>query len=150
MKTTTFNIYKSTDGQLRLDNHTSTYKNEDWEQYLKDTNQTERLERLLSMSSRKRSPKIWKLRKSQDFLQWQEGRDITITSELYGVASADHDGRVPEWGIKKAILEALRYGEKEARYYPTSNANKPAQERLVYVFNYTFKKKKYNRLSIES
>lgn len=138
MKTTTFNVYKSTDGRLRLDNYTATYKNEDWEQYLKDTDQAERLERLLSMSSRKRSPKIWKLRKSLDFLQWQLGKDITISSELYGVASADHDGRVPEWGIKRAILEALRYGEKEARYYPTSNDKKPAQEQLVYVFHYTF------------
>lgn len=140
MKTTEFTIYKDTTGTLRLDNFTTTYPNNDWGQFLKDTNQAERLERLCSMSSRKRSPRIWKIRKSAAFIEWQKGKYITVTSKPYGTAGADYDGRIPELAIKRAILEAIKYGEKEARYYPSSNATKPAYERTVYVFGFWFKK----------
>jgi hypothetical protein len=74
------------------------------------------------------------------FKQWQAGKDITVTTHLYGVASADYDGRIPEHSIQHAILQAIRYNETEARYYPHSNARKPAHERLVYCFDYNFQK----------
>ena len=141
MKTTTFNIYKSTDGILRLDNYTATYANWDWEQYLEETGQIERLERLNSMSSRQRSPRVRRIRQTESFLQWQQGKDITVTSSLYGVATAEYDGRIPEGRIKYAILEAIRNNETEARYYPSSNSNKPAHERLVYVFDFNLERK---------
>lgn len=140
MKTTEFNIYKGSDGILRLEDYTSTFPNWDWEQFLKDTHQEERLERLCSMSSRKRSPRLWKIRKSPAFIEWQKGKDITVTSHLYGVATANYDGRISESRLKYAILEAVRNGSNEARYYPTSNATKPAHERLVYVCRFSFKK----------
>jgi hypothetical protein len=140
MATTTFNIYKSTDGMLRLDNYTATYPNQDWEQFLQETGQTDRLERLNAMRSRDRSPRVCRLRKSEPFKQWQRGKTITVTSELYGVATADYDGRLPEGSIKYAILNAIRNGETEARYYPRSNARKPAHEHLVYCFDYDFQK----------
>lgn len=141
MKTTTFNIYKGTDGVLRLENYTATFPNCDWDQYLQETGQSERLERLNSMSSRQRSPRVWRIRKSEAFLEWQQGKDITVTSSLYGVATAEYDGRIPEGHIKHAILDAIRNHETEARYYPRSNANKPAHERLVYVFDYNLERK---------
>ena len=140
MKTTEFTIYKGSDGVLRLENYTATMPNQDWEQFLIDTNQQERLERLCSMSSRKRSPRLWKIRRSAAFIEWQKGKDVTITSQVYGVAGAEYDGRIPEGHIKYAILDAIRHGEKEARYYPSSNATKPAHERMVYVFGFWFKK----------
>ena len=141
MKTTSFNIYKSTDGVLRLDNYTATYLNWDWEQYLEETGQIERLERLNSMSSRQRSPRVRRIRQTEAFLKWQQGKDITVTSSLYGVATAEYDGRIPEWRIKYAILDAIRNNETEARYYPRSNENKPAHERLVYVFDFNLERK---------
>lgn len=137
---TKFKIYKSTDGQLRLDNYTATYPNNDWEQFLSETGQTNKAEKLLSMSSRERSPRIYRLRKSEAYKQWQKGKFFTITSEVYGVATANYDGRIPEASIKHAILEAVKYGEKEARYYPKSNKNKPVHERKVYVFSFQFEK----------
>ena len=140
MKTTTFNIYKDSIGILRLEPFEKTMPNEDWEQYLRETDQSDRADRLLAMSSRKRSPKVWKIRKSKPFAEWQQGKTVTITSHLYGMASADYDGRIPEWRIKAAIIEAVKYGESEARYYPASNAKKPAHEHIVYVFGFNFKK----------
>ena len=140
MKTTEFTIYKDTTGTLRLDNFTTTYPNNNWAQFLEDTHQEDGLERLYSMSSRKRSPRISKIRRSAAFIEWQKGKDITVTSKPYGTAVANYDGRIPEWAIKRAILEAIKHGEKEARYYPSSNATKPAHERMVYVFGFGFKK----------
>ena len=140
MATTTFNIYKSTDGMLRLDNYTATYPNQDWEQFLKETGQTDRLERLNAMRSRDRSPRVCRLRKSEPFKQWQQGKTITVTSELYGVVTANYDGRLPEGSIKYAIMDAISNGETEARYYPRSNDNKPAHMRMVYVFQFQLKK----------
>ena len=138
--TTTFNIYKSTDGKLRLENYTATYPCYDWARFLKDTHQLERLERLNALSSRKRSPIINRIRKSLPFKQWQQGKTITVTSELYGVVTANYDGRLPEGSIKYAIMDAISNGETEARYYPRSNDNKPAHMRMVYVFQFQLKK----------
>ncbi len=135
MKTTTFTIYKDSLGFFRAENYTATMQNHDWTQFLKETNPAQ-LERWLAMSSRKRSPKVCRLYKTESFKNWQKGKDIVVTSKPFAVATANHDGRVPEWGIKHAILEAVKYNESEARYYPSSNANKQAHQRLVYVFAY--------------
>lgn len=140
MKTTTFNIYQDTNGNLSLKEYTETYENQNWAQYLSETGQTERLKRLNAMRSRERNPKVRRIRMSETFKQWQVGKDITITTHLYGTASASYDGRIPEHSIQYAILQALRYNEKEAHYYPRSNDRKPAHEHLVYVFSYDFKK----------
>lgn len=140
MKTTTFNVYQDTNGHLSLKEYTETYENQNWEQFLEETGQTERLERLNAMRSRDRSPRVRRIRMSEPFKQWQVGKDITVTTHLYGVASADYNGRIPEHSIQYAILQAIRYNESEARYYPRSNARKPAHERLVYCFDYDFQK----------
>ena len=139
--TTTFNIYKSTDGVLRLENYTATYPNWDWEQYLEETGQTERLDRLYSMSSRERSPRVNRIRKTEAFLNWQKGKDVHVTSSLYGVATADYDGRISEKLVQYAILDAIKIGKDEALYYPKSNANKPSIQHMVYVIPFNFEKK---------
>lgn len=142
MKQTTFAIYQGTDGVLRLENYTATYKNANWEQYLADTGQEERLQQLKAMSSRKRSPRIYRIRNSEQFRQWQSGKDITVTSRLYGIASAIYDGRIHESSVKYAILHAIENGKTEALYEPKSNANKPAHLHEVYVIPYQLKKNK--------
>lgn len=145
MATTTFNIYKRnfSDGSFYLDleeKEPYTIDNENWEQYLRETGQSDRADYLLSMSSRKRSPKIWRIRQSDEFRTWSKQNQITVTTSLYGVASCDYDGRIPEGHIKSAIINAIRNGEDEARYYPASNASKPAHLQMVYCFNYNFNK----------
>ena len=139
--TTTFNVYKSTDGELRLENYTATYPNWDWDQFLEETGQTERLERLYSMSSRQRSGRVNRLRKTEAFLEWQKGKAVTVTSKLLGVATADYDGRISERLIQYAILDAIKIGKDEALYYPKSNEHKSPLKKMVYVIPFNFEKK---------
>ena len=138
MTQTTFNIYQGTDGILRLDNFSKTFNNQDWEQYLRESGQSQRADYLMSLSARKRSGKVYRIRQSEDFRQWSESHVINITSTLYGTASAEYDGRIPEGCIKYAILQALKDGKAEAKYYPVNNSRKPAYLHMVYVFTYSF------------
>lgn len=139
MATTTFNVYKTTQGRYTLEDYKASYPSHDWDKYLKETNQLERLERLNAMSSRKRSPRLNRLYKSADFIEWGNANMVNVTSELYGVVTCNYDGRLSEARIKYAVLEAIRYGEKEAHYEPLSNARKPAHEHLVYIFTFDLK-----------
>lgn len=140
MATVEFEIFKTSDGRLSLTNDSYTYNNQDWEQFLRDNGQAERADHLMSLSSRKRSPKIWRIRQSEDFKRWSEAHVISVTSSLYGIASANYDGRIRDGRIKYAILEAIKYGKSEARYYPQSNEGKPAHMHMVYCFSYSFRK----------
>lgn len=139
MATIEFEIFKTSDGRLSLTNESYQYNNEDWEQFLRQNGQAERAEHLVSLSSRKRSPKIWRIRQSKEFRQWSKTHVINVTSSLYGIASANYDGRIKEGRIKYAILDAIRHGQSEARYYPQSNKGKPAHLHMVYCFGYSFR-----------
>lgn len=135
-----FDVYRDSRGVLSLEKKEYSYENQDWELFLKETGQNDRCERLLSMSSRKRSPKVWKLRKSDSFKEWSKNNIVQVSSSLYGVVSCEYDGRLREYAIKYAVLDALKFGEKEARVYPESNKNKPAHLHMVYVFTFDFVK----------
>ncbi len=140
MAQTEFTIYKyDKDNSLLLEPQKYVAKNTDWRQFLIDTNQEERLHKFADMSARKRSPKVWRLRQTSEFLKWSENHRETVEYKPYAIASATYDGRIPEGRIKYAILDAVKYGEKEARYYPQSNQTKPAHLQMVYCFTFNLK-----------
>lgn len=134
---TNFIIYRnSATGRLSLQDHSCMLPNGDWEQYLREAGQGERADRLCAMSSRKRSPKIYKIRHTDAFKAWSEANPVTVKYTEYAEASAEYDGRLREGAIKRAILDATQYNEKRAMVVPESDKNKPAHLRRVYVFNY--------------
>lgn len=139
MKTTTFNIYRYNNGNLSLKEHLFTFPSQDWARFLKETGQLERLAKLETMSSRKRSPLLYRLRRSPAFLEWQKNNIETVKTTLFGVASAFYDGRLPEDGVKLAILEAIRCERPWATYQLKCDQNKPEHLKRCYCFPFDFK-----------
>jgi hypothetical protein len=139
---TTFTVYKHSErNNYSLNAAKFVGNNQDWDQFLTDTNQLEKLMRLRKMSSRKRSPKIWRLRKTQEFIKWSnEHQVVTMYLPYAKVTVPNYDGRIPELSIKNAVLTALKTNSKEAFYYPKLNTNKPAHLHQVYYFNFYIEK----------
>lgn len=138
MKATKFDIYRDSKGNLDFQKKEVSYPSSDWREFLRQTNQLERLGRLNSMTSRKRSSRVNRLCKSADFCEWQKNNIVHVSSHLYGHVCCWYDGRIDEGRIMNAVLVALKNGQAEARYYPRANAKKPAHLHRVYVFPFQF------------
>lgn len=121
---------------------------QDWEQFCKDMGQGERLARLLDMPSRKRSPKLYRLRNSEAFRKWSANHPYIITFERVGTITMNYDARFKEYQAAHGIREAAQFmGAQicagacsgQARIYPKSNAGKPEHLRRVYLFRFEYK-----------
>lgn len=107
--------------------------NQCWQEYLHDTGQDERLDRLYAMSSRKRSPRVNRIRRSRDFAIWSDKHSYDEWCEPFMTAECDYDGRLSESEVRAALFEAAVDGHEVVLVHPKSNRTKPAHERLVYV-----------------
>lgn len=132
-------IYKDNLGGLHYSPQNYEYLSQDWEKYLMDTEQNERLERLKNMRSKDRTPKIYRLRKTPTFLKWSEENKVSVTSELFAICEADVDGRLNESDVRVAIMNAFQNKEQFAKVYPRCNKNKPPHLWLVYEFLFLVK-----------
>lgn len=137
--TVELNIHKDIFGRLHYTPQNYEYFSQDWERYLIDTGQDERLERLKSMRSKDRSPKLYRLRKTPTFIKWSEENKVVVTSSLFATCVADVDGRLNESDVRVAMMNAFQNKEKFAKVYPRSNKNKPPHEWLVYEFSFSVK-----------
>lgn len=132
-------IYKDNFGGLHYSPQNYEYFSQDWERYLSESGQMERLERLKSMRSKDRSPKLYRLRKTPSFIKWSEEHKVIVTSELFATCVADVDGRLNESDVRVAMMNAFQNKEQFAKVYPRSNKNKPPHEWLVYKFLFSVK-----------
>lgn len=133
------NIYKDNFGRLQYTSQNYEYCSQDWERYLSESGQMERLERLKNMRSKDRSPKLYRLRKTPSFIKWSEEHKVVVTSTLFATCVADVDGRLNKSDVRVALMNAVQDKEQFAKVYPRSNKNKPPHEWLVYVFLFSVK-----------
>lgn len=133
------NIYKDNLGGLHYTPQNYEYNSQDWERYLSESGQMERLERLKSMRSKVRTPKVYRLRNTPTFIEWSERNKVVVTSELFATCEADVDGRLNESDVRVAMMNAFQNKEQFAKVYPRSNKNKPPHEWLVYEFLFSVK-----------
>lgn len=133
------NIYKDNLGGLHYTPQNYEYNSQDWEKYLSESGQMERLERLKSMRSKVRTSKVYVLRNTPSFIKWSRENKVVVTSELFATCVADVDGRLNESDVRVAIMKAFQNKERFAEVYPRSNKNKPPHECLVYKFLFSVK-----------
>lgn len=137
MKTLTFEVFKSNEGQFSVAKHEDSFALPTPMQYLM-ANDPKRLEDLRKLPGKKFRHKLWRLGKSETFAKWADANKKAVTWEKAGVAEIEYDGRLVEGSVKCAIIRALQDGEREVRVFPRSNANKPAHLHMVYVKEFTF------------
>ena len=96
--------------------------------------------KFLEWSSTKLRHKAWLAGNSKRYAEWVAKNSHNVTSKIVGKVDIEYDGRLKEWMIKKAILEALNDKRNYIKVEPQSNKDKPAHKQMVYTKEFSFKK----------
>lgn len=134
MKKYSFVLYRDCFGNIGTDS-SQVKKTPTIRDYLAKTN-PEKLAEVCGKGARKRRTYFYRVGKSAGYAE-AVANAPTVASEKIGTFVCNVDGRFKEWQVRRAIIEAVRSGARDASIEPRSEDAKPAHLRKSYVFNFS-------------
>lgn len=131
MKTYSITLYRDCVGHISGD-PTPTKKTMSIREYLAQTN-PQKLAEVCEKGPRKRRTYFYRIGKSAGYAEAIANAPM-VAPELIGTYTCHVDGRFKEWQVRRAIIDAIRYGRHNAVIVPRSEENKPAHLRMCYCF----------------
>ncbi len=108
-------------------------ENDCWQEFLRKTGQTARMDELYAMSSRRRTPIVRRIRASKTFREWAAANSYYEWTEPHFIAECDYDGRLSDSEVRAALFAAAVDKSPIVRIYPKANKTKPAHLWSVYI-----------------
>lgn len=136
MKSYAITLYRDCFGHITVD-PTSTKKTITIRDYLAKTN-PQKLAELCESTARKRKTYFYRIGKSAGYAEALANAPL-VAPEMIGTFTCNVDGRFKEWQVRQAIIDAIRYGRRDAVIEPRSEENKPPHLRMCYCFNFSKK-----------
>ena len=137
MKNYNITLYRDCFGNISSD-PTPVKKTISIRDYLAQTN-PEKLKEVCEKGARKRRTYFYRIGKSAGYAEALANAPM-IAPEVIGTFECNVDGRFKEWQVRRAIIEAIRYGRKDAVIEPRCEETKPPHLKMCYVFNFTISK----------
>ena len=135
MKKIEVKIYKSEDGTYSLTNEP-----EKLTPSIRDLYQLAHPEiKWDDLTQKQRRGRAYRFGKSELYKELVKQNETVRVFQKFGIANIEFDGRINERRIPFLILEALKEGRNEIKYYPESNKNKPPHLQKVYVKEFSIK-----------
>lgn len=135
MKSYAFTLYRDC-GNVSADS-TPTKKTITIRDYLAKTNR-QKLEEVCAKGPRKRRTYFYRVGKSAGYAE-AVANAPTVAPEKIGTFTCNVDGRFKEWQVRRAIIEAVKMGRRDAAIEPSSEDGKPEHLKKVYVFAFSKK-----------
>lgn len=134
MKTYAITLYRDCFGNISGD-PTPTKKTITIRDYLAQTN-SQKLAEVCEKNARKRKTYFYRIGKSAGYAEAIANAPL-VAPELIGTFTCHVDGRFKEWQVRRAIIDAIRYGRHDAVIEPKCEENKPAHLRMCYCFSFS-------------
>lgn len=103
--------------------------------YLAKTN-PEKLAEVCGKGARKRRTYFYRVGKSAGYAE-AIANATTVAPEKIGTFVCNVDGRFKEWQVRRALVEAVKNGFREAAIEPRSEDAKAQHLKRVYVFKFS-------------